>query len=75
MKVILSFLFILLSICLFSQDTTHYFIIYNGKNIIQKEFRNGSKCIKIIYEYDCNGILIRRFWYNQNGQLIGVSFD
>lgn len=76
MRVFFVFLFILIFNLSFSQDTTHYdIIIYKGDKIIQKEFKSSKRYVKICYQYSENGILIRRWWYDKNGKLIGVSLE
>lgn len=71
-------LFILLSINVFSQDTTYFgkdFVVKQNDLIIEKNFISSKKWIKIIYQYNSDGILIRRYWYNREGRLLSVSLD
>ena len=51
------------------------FTIYKDGKIIQKEFYSSKNYIKIIYQYDKCGILIRRIWYNKEGKQLSVSLD
>jgi hypothetical protein len=76
MKYVL-FLLILLPIFSFPQDTikTDDIIIYKDGKIIQKEFSSSDNYIKIVYQYDQNGVLIRRWWYNKKDELIAVTLD
>jgi hypothetical protein len=70
--------FILLSINVFSQDTTYFgkdFVVTQNSLIIEKNFRSSKKCIRIVYQYNSDGILIRRNWYNREGKLLSVSLD
>ncbi len=71
-------IFILLSINVFSQDTTYFgkdFVVKQNDLIIEKNFRNSKSWIKIVYQYNSEGILIRRYWYNKEGRLLSVSLD
>lgn len=72
----LSFFIFILNI--FSQDTIKddlNILIYKQGRLCQKEFRSSENHIKIVYQYDLNGILIRRWWYDSNEKLISVSLD
>jgi hypothetical protein len=75
MKIFLMFLmFSFSSLC---QDTIYngvYFSIIDCNKVVEKIFKS-SKYIKIIYEYNSDGILIRRYWYNKDGKLLGVILD
>lgn len=62
----------------FAQDTIKdgkNFIIYKDGRIIKKEFFSSKNYIKIVYQYDECGVLIRRCWYNKEGKLISVALD
>lgn len=77
MRILLSIIFIIFINWSFAQDTIRNvdIIIYKNDRIIQKEFKSSKNYIKIIYEYDEFGTLIRRYWYNKEGELLGVSLD
>ena len=75
-------LFIILFFCgitnCFPQDTIiqgkDTFIYINGK-ISEKIFKSSQNYIKIVYQYDEYGLLIRRKWYDVNGKLLSVCVD
>ena len=78
MRIILIFIFISLFGYSFTQDTIRYgvdIIIYKNGKIIQKEFSSSESYIKIIYQYNEYGILIRRFFYNNNNELLNIILD
>lgn len=78
MRSILIFFFLSIFNFSFTQDTIKNgkdFTIYKDGKIIQKEFYSSKNYIKIIYQYDECGILIRRFWYNKEGKQLSVSLD
>jgi hypothetical protein len=77
MRILLLIIFIIFLNRSFAQDTIRNvdIIIYKNDRIIQKEFKSSKNYIKIIYEYDEFGTLIRRYWYNKEGELLGVSLD
>ena len=77
MRILLSIIFIIFINWSFAQDTIRNvdIIIYKNDRIIQREFKSSKNYIKIIYEYDEFGTLIRRYWYNKEGELLGVSLD
>lgn len=64
--------------CSFTQDTIKYgkdIVIYKDGKIQQKEFNSSKNYIKVIYQYNQNGILIRRWWYDKYGRLLSVVLD
>lgn len=75
-------LFIILFFCgitnCFTQDTIIHgkdiFIYTNGK-ISEKIFKSSKNYIKIVYQYNECGLLIRRKWYDVNGKLLSVCVD
>jgi hypothetical protein len=70
--------FILLSTSAFTQDTIFFgkdFVVKENGLVMEKSFRSSKNWIRIVYQYDSNGILIRRYWYSREGKIIGVSFD
>lgn len=78
MRILLTIFFISFNSWSFTQDTIRNLngiIIYQDDRIIQKEFLNSKNYVKIIYEYDEFGTLIRRYWYNKKDELLGVSLD
>lgn len=78
MKCVIAILFSIFLTYSFTQDTIKYgkdIVIYKDGKIQQKEFNSSKNHIKVIYQYDQNGILIRRWWYNKEGKLISVSLD
>jgi hypothetical protein len=78
MRVIIALLFSIFLTCSFTQDTIKYgvdIVIYKEGKIQQKEFNSSKNYIKIVYQYDQYGVLIRRWWYNKEGKLIGVVLD
>lgn len=78
MRILLVGLFLLILNSTFAQDTTlseNCIYIYKEKKLIQKEFYSSKNYIKVIYKYNECGILSRRYWYNRENKLIGVSLD
>ena len=76
MRTIITLIFLIITYLSHSQDTTKYdIIIYKNEKIIQKEFKSSRRYVKIVYQYDERGILIRRWWYDKNNNLIGVSLE
>jgi hypothetical protein len=82
MKKLLFILIIFFFNCVRSQDTIHFqksnecVVIYQNSKIIEKIFFNSGKLnMRILYFYDKSGIIVRRVWYDANGQLIGITFD
>ena len=78
MKCVISLLFSIFLTCSFTQDTIKYgkdIIIYKDGKIQQKEFNSSKNHIKVIYQYNQYGVLVRRWWYNKEGELISVSLD
>lgn len=78
MRLILTLLFLLLFQICFTQDTMRYgkdIVIYKEGKVIQKEFSSSQNFIKIVFEYNNSGILIRRWWYDKNGKLLSVTLD
>lgn len=70
-------LFLLFSINCLSQDTVKYqnfFIVYDGVKILEKRFIDKNS-VKIVYQYNSSGILVRRWWYDKNNNLISVSLE
>ncbi len=62
----------------FTQDTIKNgkdIIIYKDGKVIQKEFNSSENYIKIVYQYNECGVLIRRWWYNKQGKLLSVCLD
>ena len=62
----------------FTQDTVKIgkdLIIFKDKKIIQKEFNSSKNYIKIVYQYNEFGVLVRRYWYNSEGKLLSVCLD
>lgn len=53
------------------RDTT----IYKDSLIYKKIFFSSKNQITVIYIYDDKGVLIKRYWYNKENELIGVCFD
>lgn len=78
MRIILSILFsFILNHYLSQIDTVkfdYYIEIYKDGKIIKKEFKN-EQMVKIVYCYDSVGVLVRRYWYDKNNRLIGVSLE
>lgn len=78
MRFILTFLFLFLFVICFAQDTVRYgedIVIYKNDKIIQKIFLSSENYIKIVFEYNDCGVLIRRCWYDKNGKLLSVTLD
>lgn len=74
----LTFVFILISNYFFCQDTLKIrkdIYIYKNNKIIQKEFYSSKNYIKIIYQYNEEGVIIHRFWYNRQGKLLGTTLE
>ena len=71
MRVVLASLFLFLFNYCFTQDTLKSGFDFTGK-IVQKEFNSSQNYIKIVYQYDDCGVLIRRLWYNKDGIVISV---
>ena len=62
----------------FTQDTVFHdkdMIIYFNKKVVQKEFFSSTNYIKIVYQYNELGVLVRRFWYNKDGELVSCTLD
>lgn len=72
MRILLVIIFINFINWSFTQDTI--INIYKNGRIYQKKFITKNY-IKIVYEYNESGILIRRYWYNKEGKLLSVSLD
>jgi UDP-N-acetylmuramyl tripeptide synthase len=78
MKCVISLLFSIFLTCSFTQDTIKYgkdIVIYKDGKIQQKEFNSSKNYIKVVYQYNQYGVLVRRWWYNKEGELISVSLD
>lgn len=78
MKWVIALLFSIFLTYSFTQDTIKYgkdIVIYKDGKIQQKEFNSSKNYIKVIYQYDQNGILIRRWWYDKYGRLLSVVLD
>lgn len=78
MRILLVGLFLLILNCTFAQDTVklaYDIYIYKDKKLMQKEFYISKNYIRVVYEYNEDGILLRRFWYNKEGRIIGLSLD
>lgn len=70
--------FILLSTRAFTQDTIFFgkdFIVKENELLIEKSFRSSKNYIRVIYHYNSDGILLRRYWYNKEGKLLSVTLD
>lgn len=70
--------FILLSTSAFTQDTIFFgkdFIVKENELLIEKSFRSSKNYIRVIYHYNSDGILLRRYWYNKEGKLLSVTLD
>jgi hypothetical protein len=70
--------FIFFSFLSYSQDTVFYeknFTVMNNNLIIEKNFRGSKNWVKIVYQYSPDGVLLRRYWYNKNGELLSISLD
>lgn len=76
MRIISIFFVLIFSKLLYAQDTIvkRNLIIYSNGKIIQKEFYDKNY-IKIIYQYNNSGVLVRRWWYDSSGKIIGVILD
>ncbi len=78
MRFILTFSFTFLFVICFAQDTVKYgkdIVIYMNDKVVQKIFSSSENYIKIVFEYNDCGILIRRWWYDKNGKLLSVTLD
>lgn len=78
MRILLVGLFLLILNSTFAQDTVKLvngIYIYKDKKLMQKEFYSSKNYIRVVYEYNEDGILLRRFWYNKEGRVIGLSLD
>lgn len=76
MRVVL--IFLLITVNIFSQDTTYFgkdFEVKKNGVLIEKNFRSSKNWIKIVYHYNSDGILMRRYWYNKDGKILSVSLD
>jgi hypothetical protein len=70
--------FILLSTGAFTQDTIFFgkdFVVKQNGLVIENNFISSKNWIRIIYQYDLNGVLIRRYWYGKDGKIVSVSFE
>jgi hypothetical protein len=77
MRLLISLFFLIIINWSFTQDTTKIgkdFVIKKNDKIIQKEFYSSKYSIKISYEYNEVGILVRRIWYEE-GKIIGISLE
>lgn len=71
-------IFILFNLNVFSQDTTYFgkdFEVRKDGKLIEKNFRGTKNWIKIVYQYNSDGLLIRRYWYNKEGKILSVSLE
>jgi len=78
MRILILIILLIFTNISFTQDTTFSgkdIYIYKDGRLIQKEFNSSENFIKVVYVYDDFGILVRRFWYNKNGKLIGATLD
>ena len=78
MRINVSLFFCIFFTYSFTQDTIKYdkdIIIYKDGKVIQKEFNSSENYIKIVYQYNEYGVLVRRWWYNKQGKLLSVCLD